>query len=320
MPTLTDDAVAYFDSHRSLSELMMFRNLCNGFKAGLIAHSVAELRRPLNGQTPPSRRFVVLDVGSGRGGDLAKWARHRPRLYIGVDAAKEAVDEARARHSKLISDGRGGLDARFIEVDIRHQSLPAEDASVDIVSIQFALQFAFDTEASASHLISEITRVLRPGGILVGMFPDGDRLASLFKFGQNNCPARFGHFLFYPLPGTQTALVTRSLTPPVGIPYKFVLGSQREACPEYLVSSIYLDSLLKKSGLEGVGEGVPLTVGAQTYFTDVASSPVRDVILAMAKLHHCTSLDWVTMGAFRVLLARRACCQSESAPSTEASQ
>jgi hypothetical protein len=73
-----------------------------------------------------------------------------------------------------------------------------------------------------------------------------------------------------------------------------------------MVSPVYLSKLLEEHGFENaVDGGPPLSVGAQRYFVEIATPLVQEAVLAVAKLHRCTSLDWTTMGAFRVVLARR---------------
>jgi SAM-dependent methyltransferase len=287
--------VAYFGAHRSLPDLESFRSLCNGLKASVIESSVQAMKES-KGKSP---RFSVLDVGSGRGGDLAKWCRYRPRLYLGVDASSTSVEEAKLRHQKLVTDGRGGLVASFSTVDVRSDKLPLADGSLDIASLQFSLQYAFDTEAGAVNLIGELSRVLRPGGIVVAIFPDGDRVASILSSSTSSLVS-LGHFSFRKFERTTQALEN---DPPVGIPYSFTLGPRRDGCPEYVVSPAYLHILMEKYGFEEL-DGSPFSEGAQHYYNR-ASPHVKGVVSAVLRGRSCSRTDWDTLSAFRVLIARR---------------
>lgn len=287
--------VVYFGTHRSFPDLEGYRSLCNGFKAALIEGAAQLARR--TGKTP---RLAVVDVGSGRGGDINKWDRYRPRLYVGVDGSAASVAEAQERHRKLVSDGRGGLVASFVAVDVRYEPLPLPDEAADIASLQFSLQYAFDTAESASHLISELRRVVRPGGVVAAMLPDGDRLAALLSADPGTHQVTFGHFIFRKFEKTLDVLKTAN--PPVGIPYCFTLGSRRDSCPEYVVSPKYLEQLFVDNGFEGALCHGKLSVPAHDFYTETEQ---KQVVASLTRARPCNEKDWATLGAFRVLLARR---------------
>lgn len=100
---------------------------------------------------------VVLDIGSGAGTDLLLAARHvgPTGRAIGVDMTVEMIERA------LEAAGRLGL----AHVEVRRgdaESLPVEDASVDVVISNGVLNLVPDKLAA----FREIARVLRPGGRL----------------------------------------------------------------------------------------------------------------------------------------------------------
>lgn len=289
-----DAPVTYFGTHRSFPDLEGYRSLCNGMKAALIETAAQGVKRT-GGRSP---RLSVLDVGSGRGGDINKWCRYRPRSYLGVDGSAASVEEARRRHQKLVSDGKGGLAASFMAVDVRKEKLPIADGGVDVASLQFSLQYAFDTEEGARHLISELARVVRPGGLVVALLPDGDRLAAVLR--QAGPQQSFGHFSFRKFERTAHALETAN--PPVGIPYSFTLGTRRDACPEYLVSPRYLQQILQEVGFEGALSEGRMSIGAHNFY---AECPHRGVVATLTRARPCCAMDWMTLGAFRVVMVRR---------------
>ena len=107
----------------------------------------------------------VLDLGSGDGSFSAALAQAGARP-VAVDVAAAAVDRARARHPAL---------------DVRHapagEPLPVDDAAVDVVWASEVLAFVPDT----ARLLSEIRRVLRPGGRLLVTTPYHGRVRTLIR-------------------------------------------------------------------------------------------------------------------------------------------
>lgn len=305
-------AIGYFEQPHLLPELTLFRGVCNGIKACTIEAAVKAVRQGRGGERVSS--LSVLDLGSGRGGDLAKFGRYRLRFYLGVDGCATSVLEARERHRKLVTNGRSALPARFEALDFRKDIIPLDVNAVDLVTCQFSLQFAFDTQDSVLHLFSEIKRVLRPGGVLVGILPDGDRLATLLQDDVDEGAAvtvNFGHFSFRKFESTARALAEND--PPTGIAYTFSLGRKhREGCPEYLVSPKYLHSVLASHGFEPVMADGAYSIGAQHFYHCTPEN--RKIMDAVTRKAGCSTEDWTTLGAFRVLLSRRVTTTDEAPP------
>lgn len=110
-----------------------------------------------DGTDPPR----VLDVGAGTGSlalaALARWPRARVVLS---DAAAGMLDFARQR---ALSAGLAAADLERLEfVHGPAAELPLADESIDVVISSFVLQLVPDRPAA----LSEIQRVLKPGGVL----------------------------------------------------------------------------------------------------------------------------------------------------------
>lgn len=99
----------------------------------------------------------VLDVGCGQGGDLHKWRYLQVKL-TGVDPNSWAIEEAKRRSR--------GTYGTFLVGDI--VSAPRE--LYDVICYNFSLQY------QPLELISEITKRLVNGGILIGVVTNSDKI------------------------------------------------------------------------------------------------------------------------------------------------
>jgi ubiquinone/menaquinone biosynthesis C-methylase UbiE len=290
----------FFDTSRS-PNLWSLRALCNGIKAALIEGSLHALRERIK-----APRVRVLDIGSGKGGDLVKWARHRPKDFIGIDVSQASVQEARDRHMHLIQSGRISTPATFYHADAAVDPIPLSDSSIEIVSLQFSLQFMFASVLAAQHVLAEAYRVLVPGGIMVGIMPDGDKLAQDF-LREDISSVIFGHFLFRKYESTMDKLTS---DPPVGIPYTFSLGNA-EPCTEYVVLSAYFHYHLEACGFTPALKSGQFSENAQAYY--VQDECVQAIVAALLKGKWCSSADWESLASFRVFLACKPACEGEDA-------
>jgi ubiquinone/menaquinone biosynthesis C-methylase UbiE len=104
----------------------------------------------------------VLEIGSGNGIMAREMAEAvgKDGWVTGVDISSAMVSQARAHCTQL-------QNATFIEGDA--VALPIPSGSFDVVTITQCLCFVADLNAA----VTEIHRVLRPGGRAVGGHPFG---------------------------------------------------------------------------------------------------------------------------------------------------
>ena len=114
------------------------------------AHLLAEARRGDR----------ALDLGCGVGDFAAELARAGAEV-VGIEVAEAALARARARHP--------GLDFRVARVD---GPLPLPDGSFDLVWASEVIEHIADT----ARWLSEVRRVLAPGGRLLITTPSHGRL------------------------------------------------------------------------------------------------------------------------------------------------
>jgi len=149
-------------------------------------------------------RCAVMDLGCGRGQDVTKLAYSRPHFVLFVDIAEQALAEAERRWQRkrfaypaaFLQDDfcapHGFMSGRRVVVHcddprrapgqqrqtvVDHIIETSDGADlVDAVSCQFTAQCAFWSRESAAALIANVRRVLRPGGVFLGIVPDGCRV------------------------------------------------------------------------------------------------------------------------------------------------
>jgi 2-polyprenyl-3-methyl-5-hydroxy-6-metoxy-1,4-benzoquinol methylase len=95
----------------------------------------------------------LVDVGSGKGNHLVGFGR-RGLEVSGIDKRSECID--------VLKD----FDIR--DSDIEHDKFPFDENSVDIVFSKSVLEHV----SNADNFLSEIFRILKPGGLAVLMTPD----------------------------------------------------------------------------------------------------------------------------------------------------
>jgi SAM-dependent methyltransferase len=102
----------------------------------------------------------VLDLGCGDGRFTAELA-HAAARPVGVEIAEAALERARSRNPEL--------DFRLASIE---GPLPLEDASFDVVWASEVIEHVADT----ARWLSEVRRVLKPGGRLLLTTPSHGRV------------------------------------------------------------------------------------------------------------------------------------------------
>ncbi len=98
----------------------------------------------------------VLDVGCGAGQELLPFVQILHARAVGVDISPEAVQVARKQFARI------GCSAQVEFICCPAESLPFPDSTFDLVTCRLALPYTRNAAA-----LSEMARVLRPGGLLI---------------------------------------------------------------------------------------------------------------------------------------------------------
>ncbi|KAK7693073.1 hypothetical protein QCA50_002638 [Cerrena zonata] len=241
---------------RNESPIIGLKSFNNWVKSVLItqhAHPVLA-RSPNSGpypiSAPPGRGRLggganraagkVMDMGCGKGGDLSKWVKAKIREYVGIDIAEISIDQARERYSTLRAPKFG---ASFAAADCYNEPLsvslpagmfqtvfPPTGQPFDVVSMQFCMHYAFESEDKARMMLENVSLHMREGGIFIGTIPNSAQLLeALDQLPEDTEDLSFGNSVY------KIRFDKRHDRPLYGHRYWFYLKDAVDDVPEYIV-------------------------------------------------------------------------------------
>jgi len=116
------------------------------------------------------------------------------------------------------------------------------DFDFNLVSCQFALHYAFESQQQAEQLLHNISCKLQPGGVFIGTIPSANRIVERVQVAPDRL--KFGN-QFYSVQFEEAGKF-----PLFGAKYTFHLEDAVESVPEFLVHFETLENLAKKVGLK----------------------------------------------------------------------
>ena len=103
---------------------------------------------------------LLVDLGCGRGGDINKWREARVRHVMALDLSAAQLDEARRRAGQDPSRHTASTTIDWhhlsmLQPDLLQTLQPhlAGSHAADAVTAQFAIQYAFSDEHTASRVL-----------------------------------------------------------------------------------------------------------------------------------------------------------------------
>lgn len=109
--------------------------------------------------------FVDVGCGGGYWAALMLSLTARPRRVVGIDQERQWVEQARTRLGAACAD-KGGCELELLLADAHH--LPVDSESFDMATCQAVLMHVRDP----AQVLSEMIRVVRPGGLILCVEPD----------------------------------------------------------------------------------------------------------------------------------------------------
>ena len=193
---------AYYQKISNLCQPM--RKFHNWLKSILI-YTHASPKQSL--RTGKKHRLNVLDIGSGRGGDIMKMYHPRVGYYVGIDPNYENIhspgDGALARYKIFKSKFPDFTKMEFIQADagvefngekqkqrLGNMKLDNIDLinktfnkkhNFDLVNAMFSIHYLFADDNSLENLCKNINDNLKPGGFMIMTLFDGDIVNKLLK-------------------------------------------------------------------------------------------------------------------------------------------
>ncbi|XP_055952591.1 mRNA cap guanine-N7 methyltransferase-like isoform X2 [Argiope bruennichi] len=219
---------------RKQSRIFYMRNFNNWIKSMLIKEFTEKIRY--------EEKKYVLDIGSGKGGDLLKWKKGNIDYLVCADIAETSVEqcqqryvEMKERHKRQRERGYC-FDAEFITADCTKERLKDmyKDSNIEfnIVSCQFAFHYCFESITQARTMLQNISECLKPGGYFIGSVPDAYDIRRRLEDASDCC---FGNDVY------TVTFPSKEQPKLFGAKYDFHLEGVVD-CPEFLV---YFPALLK---------------------------------------------------------------------------
>lgn len=111
----------------------------------------------------------LLDIGSGKGGDLQKFIDNKIQYIVGYDISEESVKEAKRRAMQFPE----AKNYKFNVLDLRTNEIKSEN-QFSIVTSMFSFHYFFESKSTFKTVMKSITNNLVNGGLFMGTFFDGD--------------------------------------------------------------------------------------------------------------------------------------------------
>ncbi|XP_054792958.1 mRNA cap guanine-N7 methyltransferase 1-like isoform X2 [Prosopis cineraria] len=221
---------------REASPIIHLKKLNNWIKSVLI-------------QLYARRGDAVLDLACGKGGDLIKWNKAKIGYYVGIDIAEGSIEDCRIRYNGDADHHQQRkkftFPARLICGDcyeVHLDKVLANDAPFDVCSCQFALHYSWSTEARARRALANISALLRPGGIFIGIMPDANVIIKKLREAEG---LAFGNSVYWVHFDEEFSDKKFKSSSPFGIKYKFHLEDAVD-CPEWIVPFPVFKSLAEE--------------------------------------------------------------------------
>lgn len=282
------DQFAQQDKKRRESKILSLRNANNKVKSDLLQSALQMLlaKRSLkHGQE--IKEIVVLDLGCGKGGDLPKWGAmshffNIDIFFYGVDLSKESVRELQKRHSDLQKKWpKLHVDARVADFCDSEQVASFSWPKADIVSIQFALHYAFESQDALDSFMKTASDGAKDDiAVMIGTIVRSESLLRMWSAptavarkdtrceSEDDADANAGkkekvfavasnEKFEAKIDEQNMTVLLRSLNSPrkphlpTGIAYYFTLEGCLQDCKEYLVGKALLQQQAEKHNFKG---------------------------------------------------------------------
>ena len=219
----------------------------------------------LNGSN--KRYGRLLDIGSGKGGDIKKWKRAKLGEVFGIELDVQNIEYARnlfnkipkpkprvvyliGNCSRLIFPDYDAGPSESNRINLK-KYLPAQH-TFDVVGIQFALHYFFENEITFRTILQNVTDNCKIGGYFIGTCFDGVRLFKALKGKKKISGTDESGQVIWSIDKEYKTTRFNANKNSLGREVKVFVKSIGNYHTEYLVNFDYLDKMLEDYGFEKV--------------------------------------------------------------------
>jgi len=233
---------------RVKSRIFYQRNFNNWIKSMSISDILTRIKQR-NGY---NKSITVLDLCSGKGGDLLKWKKGEIDHLICADIAGTSVEQCEVRYKEMQERSkheRGrqkNFTAQFITADCTKQRLrdlyADPDMTFDLTSCQFSFHYSFESLPQAEMMLQNACERLKPGGYFIGTLPNAYELIKRWRAAEGSSFSNEVYEISFESEDKQNV-------PLFGAKYHFRLEGVVD-CPEFVVHFPLLEKMAEKYNMK----------------------------------------------------------------------
>ncbi|KAL3860394.1 hypothetical protein ACJMK2_010519 [Sinanodonta woodiana] len=229
---------------RTESRIYYMRNFNNWIKSVLIGETLQTIKKQRN-----HKGIAVLDLCSGKGGDLLKWKKGSISRLICTDIAETSVEQSEVRYKEMMNRERYKdqmFTAEFITADCTKARLREmykdPNIKLDLCSCQFSFHYCFESLPQAQMMLQNAVENLHLGGYFIGSTPHAQELVHRLRESPDMSFGNEVYRVTFDLPDKENI-------PLFGAKYNFHLEGVVD-CPEFLVFFPVLIKLAEEYGMK----------------------------------------------------------------------
>jgi len=228
----------------------------------------------------------LLDLATGKGGDIPKWKDNLINTVVGVDLVKnniyDTIDGACIRRLNYLKQKKSPQeflpDIKFLVGDVSKNILNGNSFNMDsvstdlwgelwntkefgpnykdnkfnLISIMFALHYMFKNKTSLDNLIQNIDDNLVNGGLFIGACLDGTKIFELLsdKTEGEHVSGKKNKKILWKIKKNYTNKSFDNSEDSLGLEINVLMSSIGQSIPEYLVNFEYFKQLLKEKNIK----------------------------------------------------------------------
>jgi hypothetical protein len=141
----------------------------------------------------------LLELCSGKGGDLHKWLYNNVRHIDGYDVSCKHIDECKRRFESLKLKDAPCFN--FYNLDLKKADAPdvvyrSKQSKYDTICCQFAIHYFFESKNSLENVFNILENCLNDNGHFIITFMDDQSLDNLFCDKNNVCYEENGEIIY----------------------------------------------------------------------------------------------------------------------------